>query len=97
MTKALANHFRGPGSIPSMGCRRVNQTEKYSLPCLMLLYSCKPHNRPTLTFNFIITLIIQGTDSFHKTEGQSAGAQPNSKICQTKLLSNDTSINTTQG
>ena len=41
--ETLANHFRGPGSIPSTGYRRVNQTEKCLLPCLMLLYSCEPH------------------------------------------------------
>ena len=57
--KALANHFGGPGSIPSTGCRRVNQTEKYSLPCwccfkwLQMTY--EPYVKPLFNYNFNIS------------------------------------------
>ena len=52
---SISNHSEVPGSIPSTDVGKMN-TVKYSLPCLMLLYSGELH--VNYHFNFYVLVLL---------------------------------------
>ena len=57
--KALANHFGGPGSIPSAGCsEREPGCEIFAPVPDAALNGCELHVKPDFNFNFKSTQVI---------------------------------------